>query len=252
MQSTIENCSGNELVTINKIVFSNVEFGFEQNIKVLMGVDFEINKGQKVAIVGSSGSGKTTIAKLLMKFHSAEVGNIYINGEDILNISTESIRTNIVYVSQEDFIFSGSIKENLKFGNETISDETMLDMAQVFGIHDFVKDMPRLYDSILEERGANLSKGQKQKIALTRAILRKPKVLILDEATSNMDLMSENKILNELKDMKDLTLIIITHRLDSILNSDCIYVMEEGCILARGNHKELLNICPKYEKSYSN
>ncbi len=252
MQSTIENRSGNELDTFNKIVFSNVEFGFEQNIKVLRGADFEIYKGQKVAIVGSSGSGKTTIAKLLMKFHSAEAGNIYINGDDIISISTESIRSNIVYVSQEDFIFSGSIKENLKFGNETISDETMLNMAKIFGIHDFVKDLPKLYDSILEEKGANLSKGQKQKIALMRAILRKPKVLILDEATSNMDLMSENKILNELKAKKDLTLIIITHRIDSILDSDCIYVMKEGYILARGNHTELLNNCLEYKKSYNN
>lgn len=248
IQSMSEDEKGKNLLNINKIVFDNIDFTYNSECRVLKKVNFSISKGEKIAIIGGNGSGKTTLAKLLVKLYSGNSGHIYFDNEDISNIGRKSIRKNIIYVSQEDFIFSSNIKENLKFGNENISDEKMLHVAKIIGVHDFVKLLPRFYESILEEKGSNLSKGQKQKLAIARAILREPQMLILDEATNGMDSFSESKIMEYLKKDEDIALIVITHRLDNLRDFDCIYVIDEGKIIAKGKLDELLNDFPEYKK----
>ena len=154
------------------------------------------------------------------------------------------------HVSQEDFLFTASVRENLKMGNEEISDEEMIEISRKMGVHQFVSKMEREYDSVLEERGKNLSKGQRQKLSLTRAILRHPKILILDEATSNMDSISEREILNYIKGIRDITLILISHRINVIADSDCIYVLQKGNIVARGTDEQLKEQCELYRQLY--
>ena len=175
------------------------------------------------------------------------------NSLDIVVVArpqVQEIRKAVVYVSQEDFLFTASVRENLKMGNEEISDEEMIEISRKMGVHQFVSKMERAYDSVLEERGKNLSKGQRQKLSLTRAILRHPKILILDEATSNMDSISEREILNYIKGIRDITLILISHRINAIADSDCIYVLQKGNIVARGTDKQLKEQCKLYRQLY--
>lgn len=202
------------------------------------------------AIIGETGSGKTSLAKLFMEFYSPDKGHIYVDGAELQNFEVQEIRKAVVYVSQEDFLFTASVRENLKMGNEEISDEEMIEISRKMGVHQFVSKMERAYDSVLEERGKNLSKGQRQKLSLTRAILRHPKILILDEATSNMDSISEREILNYIKGIRDITLILISHRINVIADSDCIYVLQKGNIVARGTDKQLKEQCKLYRQLY--
>lgn len=162
------------------------------------------------------------------------------------------MRKHIGYVTQEDFVFSGSIKDNLLMGEIDISEERLITVAKMMGVHDFVSKMSRGYDSVLTERGKNISKGQRQKIALARAVLNNPDFLILDEATSNMDIISERKIIEALKKDTNITLIIISHRLNNIMDCDQIYVMDSGYIVAEGRHNTLLRDSLLYRKYYEN
>lgn len=234
---------------LSNIIFNNVSYGFSSNVKAVEKINLDIRMGKKIAIVGGTGSGKTTLAKLLMKFYVPSEGEICINNKNLNSISTEFLRQTVTYVSQEDFIFTGSIKDNLKLGNSSISDEEMKAICEIFGVDEFVQKMEREYESILDERGVNLSKGQKQKISLARAVLRNPEILILDEATSNIDVDSERNILRYLYDDTNITLILISHRYDSIINSDYIYVLEQGKIIAEGTHDELLEKCEPYRNN---
>ena len=177
-----------------------------------------------------------------MEFYSPDKGHIYVDGAELQNFEVQEIRKAVVYVSQEDFLFTASVRENLKMGNEEISDEEMIEISRKMGVHQFVSKMERAYDSVLEERGKNLS--------LTRAILRHPKILILDEATSNMDSISEREILNYIKGIRDITLILISHRINVIADSDCIYVLQKGNIVARGTDKQLKEQCKLYRQLY--
>lgn len=238
-----------EVENLSKITFNNVSYGFNSNIKAVENINLDIRVGNNIAIVGGTGSGKTTLAKLLMKFYVPSEGEIYINSKNLNSISIEFLRESITYVSQEDFIFTGSIKDNLKLGNSNISDREMKLICEAFGVDTFVKKMERGYESILDERGANLSKGQKQKISLARAVLKNPRILILDEATSNIDMDSERNILRYLYDETNITLVLISHRYDSVINSDHIYVLEQGKIIAEGTHDELLEKCELYRKN---
>lgn len=215
---------------------------------VLKNINLKIDMGNKIAIVGKTGSGKTSLAKLLMRFYYPDKGNIVYGNLDYKEYGVKSIRDCIIYVSQEDFIFSSSIRENLKLGDQNISDSEMISISRELGVDEFVARMPRGYDSVLDERGANLSKGQRQRIALARAILKKPKVLILDEATSNMDYGSEKKIIRFLKSQKYLTVITITHGMSSIIDSDYIYVMNSGSIVSCGVYDELLKTSLQFQE----
>lgn len=233
-----------------EIELKDVDFHFVSGKNILNNINIKIRKGDNVAIIGETGSGKTSLAKLFMEFYSPDKGHIYVDGAELQNFEVQEIRKAVVYVSQEDFLFTASVRENLKMGNEEISDEEMIEISRKMGVHQFVSKMERAYDSVLEERGKNLSKGQRQKLSLTRAILRHPKILILDEATSNMDSISERETLNYIKGIRDITLILISHRINVIADSDCIYVLQKGNIVARGTDKQLKEQCKLYRQLY--
>ncbi|KXG73655.1 peptidase domain-containing ABC transporter [Thermotalea metallivorans] len=230
-----------------KIEFKNVDFRYGTRELVLKNINLDIEQGQKIALVGESGSGKTTLAKLLMKFYTSEKGDICINGYNIKDIHTEKLRERIAYISQDIFMFSGTIKENLCLGNKNISFEEMIEAAKMSSAHDFINQLPLRYNTMLEENGANLSGGQKQRLAIARALLKKPDILIMDEATSNLDSIAEKAIRKTLEALGDgITTIIIAHRLSTIIRCDKIYVMDKGEIIESGTHKSLMEKKEKY------
>lgn len=233
------------------IEFKHVNFAYNTNY-VLHDVCLNISTGNKVAFIGESGSGKSTLAKLIMNFYQCSSGEILINDVNINDIDLESLRSKIAYVSQNIFLFSGSIKENLTLGNHRVSTEDIISSCKMAQIHDFIESLPDKYDSLIEDNGSNLSSGQKQRIALARAILKNPDILILDEATNNLDSITEKLIEDTLNQYcKNKTTIVIAHNLNSIINCDTIYVIDKGSIIESGTHDELLALNKKYS-SYWN
>ena len=223
------------------IEVKNVDFRYGTRKLTLKNINMTIPQGQKTALVGESGSGKTTLVKLLMNFFSPEKGDILISGHSLKDINLDLIRKKIAFVSQNVFIFSGTVKENLCLGKENVDMDEMLDACKMAKAHDFIEELPQKYDTFLHESGANLSEGQKQRIAIARAILKKPDILIMDEATSNLDSITENYIRNTINQFADdITVIIIAHRLSTIVNCDKIYVIDKGEIAESGSHTELI------------
>lgn len=248
MEAHREYDTGENLMSIDNIEIKNLSFSFNSYKNILNLVGIKVEKGKNIAIIGDNGSGKTTIAKLIMKLYMPQSGKIFINNVDNSNLSLNYVRKHIGYVTQEDFIFTGSVKDNLLMGETDISEDRLVTVAKMMGVHDFVSNMPRGYDSILTERGNNISKGQRQKIALARAVLYNPDFLILDEATSNMDIISERRIIEALKKNTNITLIIISHRLNNIMDCNRIFVMDSGYIVAEGSHQSLLKDSVLYRK----
>jgi len=231
----------------NNIIFNNVNFRYENRNFVLQDINFQINQGDKIALVGESGSGKTTLVKLLLRFYNCEKGEILINNINIRDINLDVLRNKIAYVSQETFLFSMSIKENLCLGNPNISFEDILEISKMTKMHDFINELPFRYDTLLIENGNNLSGGQRQRLAIARAILKKPDILILDEATSNLDSLTENTIINVVHNYcKNITTIIIAHRLSTIIRCNKIFVLENGIIIENGSHSKLVAKKGKY------
>lgn len=235
-----------------KIQFLNVDFRYGNYELTLKDISFDIEKGQKVAIVGESGCGKTTLAKLLLRFYEPENGNILIDGNDLKNQDLCTIRNNISYVDQSTFLFSDTIRNNLILGNEAVTDKDIISACQITKSDEFINDLPFGLDTFLDENGKNLSGGQRQRLAITRALLRKPKLMIFDEATSNLDTITENAIKDTIFSMNDnMMWIIIAHRLDTIKNCDKIIVIEKGEIVEVGKHNELLEQKGKYFELYN-
>ena len=229
------------------IEFKNVNFRYGNRELVLKDVSLTIPKGKKIALVGESGCGKTTLAKLLMAFYKPESGVISINGTDIADCSASSLRKHISYISQNVFLFSDTIKNNLKMERDDITDKDIEEVCKLCLIDDFVNELPMGYDTVIEENGNNLSGGQKQRIAIARAMLRKPDLLIMDEATSNLDTITEESIKNTIdKISQQVTCIIIAHRLKTIKNCDLIYVIDGGKVVEAGTHDELIKNNGKY------
>lgn len=230
-----------------EIEMKNLNFRYGTRKLVLENINLRINKGEKVAFVGESGSGKTTLSKLLLHFYSPESGEIMINGINIEDIQLEGLRERIVYIPQETFLFSGSIFDNLTLGLDAATMDDIIDASKMAQAHDFINEMPLRYETRLEENGSNLSGGQRQRLAIARAMLKKPDILILDEATSNLDAITERALDRTIHEFaKDMTTIFIAHRLSTIKNCDRIYVMDKGKIVEQGTHRELIELGGKY------
>ncbi|WP_163193616.1 peptidase domain-containing ABC transporter [Clostridium thermarum] len=232
----------NPKTIMGNIEFRNVDFRYGTRQLVLKNISMNVKPGEKIALVGESGSGKTTIAKLLMNFYQCEKGEILINGYNIKDISKEVLRDKTAYISQESFFFSGTIKENLEFANEEVSYEEILEACKKAQLHDFINSLPLRYDTLLEEGASNISGGQRQRLAIARAILRKPEIMIMDEATSNLDSITEKAIENTINSFtKGITTFIIAHRLSTIKRCHRIFVIDKGEIIEEGEHKSLLD-----------
>ena len=229
------------------IEIKNLNFRYGTRKLVLENIDITIKNGQKVAFVGESGSGKTTLSKLLLNLYSAESGEILINGNNIKDINIETLRERIAYIPQETFLFSGSIFENLTLGLDNATMDDIIDASKMAQAHDFINELPLRYQTRLEENGTNLSGGQRQRLAIARAMLKKPDILILDEATSNLDAITERALDRTIHEFAgNMTTIFIAHRLSTIKNCDVIYVMDKGKIIESGTHKELILQGGKY------
>lgn len=230
-----------------EIEFKKVDFRYGTRELVLEDINLKIKPGEKVALVGASGSGKTTLVKMLLKYYLPEKGEVIVDGYNIQDIGTESIRERIGYVPQEIFLFSGTIRENIAFGNSGALIEEIIEAAKQAQAHEFINELPLRYETLVGERGSTLSGGQRQRIGIARAILKKPDLLILDEATSNLDSITEKAFHETIESIsQNLTAIIIAHRLSTIRRCDKIVVMEKGKIIESGSHHELLTKKEKY------
>lgn len=223
------------------INFDHVRFGYNSDNIIIKDFSLDIKAGQKVAIVGPTGAGKTTIVKLLMRFYKLNSGKISIDGIDIESLDLESYRKNFAMVLQDTWLFSGTIMENLKYGRLDATDEEVYKAAKAAHVDRFIMTQKQGYDTILTEDSKNISQGQKQLLTIARAILSDPKILILDEATSSVDTRTEVLIQRAMDNLiKDRTSFIIAHRLSTIRNADLILVLNEGDIVEQGSHDELL------------
>ncbi|UTD04162.1 ABC transporter ATP-binding protein [Treponema denticola] len=225
-----------------EIKYKNIEFTYsEKKNTVFKNLNFTVAKNEKLAVAGESGSGKTTIVNLLLRFYEPTSGSIYINGIDIKDLTLKSLRSLITVVSQETYLFNGTIKENLLHANEDADEEKLIDACKAANIHSFIQSLPEGYNTKVGERGLNFSGGQRQRIAIARAVLKNSPIVVLDEATSSVDTENENEIKQSLNHLlRNRTSITIAHRLNTIENSDRILVLLRGEIVEEGSHKELI------------
>ena len=248
-----EDKSGVTLATGEKaaVTFQNVCFSYEAETPVIRNFTLTVPNGRKVALVGATGSGKTTIVNLLMRFYDIESGEIRINGQDIRDVSRESLRRNIAIVLQDTVLFSDTVRNNLKYGNDSATEEQLTAAVEMSQCRDMIGLLPQGYDTVLTGSGANISQGQRQLLAIARAFVADPKILILDEATSNVDTRTEKAIQDAMHSiMQGRTSIVIAHRLSTIRDSDLIVVMERGEIAESGSHEELLAKKGRYYELY--
>ena len=231
------------------IQFDDVRFSYLENEEVLKGISFTVSEGETIAIVGSTGAGKSTIINLLNRFYEIDSGSIIVEGNNIKEYTLESLRTQIAIVLQDVFLFADTIYNNITLYNESITREDVINAAKTIGVHEFIMSLPNGYDYNVKERGVMLSSGQRQLIAFLRAYVSKPSILILDEATSSIDSYSEELIQNATNILtKGRTSIVIAHRLATIVNADTIIVMDKGKIIEKGSHNQLLQIENGYYK----
>ncbi len=224
------------------VEFKNVKFGYDEGKIIINEFSSTIKEGQKIAIVGPTGAGKTTIVKLLMRFYDVSSGEILVDGHNIKDFERGELRKIFGMVLQDTWLFGGTVKENIKYGKEDATDDEIIDAAKAAHVHHFIKTLPNGYNSILNEESSNVSAGQKQLLTIARVILTDPKILILDEATSSIDTRTEIEIQKAMDNlMEGRTSFIIAHRLSTIKNADLILVMNHGDIVEQGTHEELLN-----------
>ena len=223
------------------VEFKHVNFGYDEDKTIINDFSANIKEGQKIAIVGPTGAGKTTMVKLLMRFYDVNSGEINIDGHNIKDFKRGELRKMFGMVLQDTWLFGGTVKENIKYGNEEATDGEVIEAAKAAHVHHFIKTLPKGYNSILNEESSNVSAGQKQLLTIARVILANPKILILDEATSSIDTRTEIQIQKAMDNlMKGRTSFIIAHRLSTIKNADLILVMDHGDIVEQGTHEQLL------------
>ena len=239
--------------TQGRVVFENVTFSYNSNSAeaVLEGVDLIAEPGETVAILGATGSGKSTLINLVPRFYDVSAGRILIDGVDIRKIKEDSLLAQIGIVPQETILFSGTVRDNIRYGRPDASDEEVIAAAKAAQAHDFIMELSKGYDTHVEQRGANFSGGQKQRIAIARALLIHPKILILDDSTSAVDVETETKIQDALEaQMRQHTSLIVAQRISTVLRADKIVVIDKGHIAAKGTHKELIQSSPIYKEIY--
>lgn len=224
-----------------EVEFQDVSFSYEEDGNTVRNVNLHVKAGQTAAFVGPTGAGKTTMINLLSRFYERDSGRILIDGEDIANVKKESLRKHMGFVLQDSFLFRGTVRENIRYGRLGASDEEVVEAAKLANAHSFIMKLPQQYETVLSQDGNGISQGQKQLLSIARAFLANPDILILDEATSSIDTVTELKIQDALQElMKGRTSFVIAHRLNTIQNADKIFVLEEGRIIEEGTHESLL------------
>ena len=234
------------------ISFNNVSFTYpDTNITALKNVSFTINQGETLAIIGRTGSGKSTLLELISRLYDVQEGTINIDGKTLTDLNLNDLRSSIGYVPQDAFLFSDSIKENIKFGTTQTSDEEIIAFAKAASVHTNIIAFNKGYDTILGERGITLSGGQKQRVSIARALIGKPKILLLDDSLSAVDTETEELILENLANLKSkTTTLIVSHRISSAKNADKIIILDEGKIAQQGTHNELIAKEGYYQELY--
>lgn len=237
---------------VEDILFKNVYFSYDKKKPVINNLNLEVEKNKTVAIVGSTGAGKTTIVNLLMRFYDIDRGSIKINDTDIRDVSRKNLRSLFGMVLQDSWLFKGTIYENILYGREDATREEVIDAAKKAYCHSFIEKLPKGYDTVLNEEASNISQGQRQLLTIARALLSDPEILILDEATSSVDTRTEALIQKAMKNLlKERTNFVIAHRLSTIVNSDVILVLDKGDIVEKGNHRELIEKGGVYKDLYN-
>ena len=254
IKNEIKNSPDSKLLDVkeSKISFKNIFFKYETNEKyVLEDINLEFEGGKMTALVGHSGSGKSTILNLIPRFYQPQSGEIKIDNQSIYEVTIKSLRDNISLVSQETTLFDDTIKNNIKYANENASDEEIFEASKLSNSHEFIEKLPKKYHTIIGENGVRLSGGEKQRISIARAMLKKSTIILLDEATSSLDSQTESKIQEALNQLtKNKTTIVIAHRLSTILNSNNIYLIDSGKVIDNGRHDQLLNKSILYRNFY--
>ncbi|MBE5747783.1 MAG: ABC transporter ATP-binding protein [Clostridiales bacterium] len=236
---------------LGNVRLQNVAFSYDKSGKLIEGLSLDVKQGQRIAIVGRTGSGKTTLINLLMRFYDVDGGQVCVDGEDVREVTRRSLRESYGMVLQETWLKSATVRENLKLGNPNASDEEMIAAAKAAHAHSFIKRMEKGYDTVLGE-GGGLSEGQKQLLCIARIMLVKPPILLLDEATSSIDTRTELKISDGFKKLTEgRTSFVVAHRLSTIIHSDCILVMKAGRVVEQGTHDELLALGGEYAALYN-
>jgi ATP-binding cassette subfamily B protein len=239
--------------TASAVSFHDVDFHYNggSDLAVLENIRLGVEGGQTIAILGATGSGKTTLVNLIPRFYDAAGGDVRIDGRDVRGIRMDSLLEHVGIVPQETILFSGTVRDNIRYGRPDASEEDVIAAAKAAEAHDFILRLPKGYDTHVEERGANLSGGQKQRIAIARAIITRPTILILDDGTSAVDVETETRIQTALGEiLRGCTCFVVAQRISTVLNADKIVVLDEGRIVAEGRHTELLRTSPVYREIY--
>ncbi|QCS43845.1 ABC transporter ATP-binding protein [Natrinema versiforme] len=228
-------------VTEGRVEYDDVSFGYDEDERILEDIDFTVDGGETLALVGPTGAGKSTVLKLLLRMYDVDEGEIRVDGQNVQDVTLRSLRESLGYVSQDTFLFYGSVEENIKYGTFDADREDVIEAAKMAEAHEFIENLPEGYDTEVGERGVKLSGGQRQRISIARAILKDPDILVLDEATSDVDTETEMLIQRSIDDLaEDRTTFAIAHRLSTIKDADQVLVLEGGEIVERGTHEELL------------